>query len=373
MPVTRFTPKARRTALTARTKAAAALTATVTMAMGVQAMTASPAAAATLPSPGTVVSSGPLDHRLWIPGTTEKAFFLKYVTTDPFGHRAYSTGTVFIPKGKAPAGGWPVISWAHGTSGLADACAPSRVGPLLPERDWAYLGTWMKQGYAIVASDYVGLGTPGLMPYLDGKTTAHNVVDMVKAGRAFAGTKLPANQRLARQWVTIGQSQGGGASIYTARYATEFGGPGLSYRGAVGTGTPAYIEYLMTVLGPKTPPIALTPDLTEYVAYIYAGLRYAHPELGIDGILTPTGRKYLAMAETECAATFSEKLKGVSVGDFFTRPVLSLPDFLPTLRAYMGMPEDGFDKPFFMGHGMQDTDVPYVTTAAYAAALTRNG
>lgn len=352
----------------------AIVVALVSVAMAVAAQGALPgsASAVALPPPGTVVSWAPLSKSLWIPGTTAKAFLLKYVTTDPFGRRAHSTGTVFIPKGRAPSGGWPVVSWAHGTSGLGDSCAPSRTGPALPQRDRAYLGTWMKQGYAIVASDYVGLGTPGLMPYLDGRTTAHSVVDMVKAGRAFAGSRLPAHQRLARRWVTIGQSQGGGAAIYTARYATEFGGPSLSYRGAVGTGTPAYIEYLLTPLGPDFPPVALSAGLTEYVTYIFASLRYAHPELGIDRILTPLGRKYLAMAETECSIEFEPKLKGVRVADYFTRPVLSLPGLLPTLRDYMSMPEDGFDRPFFMGHGLADTDVPYATTAAYAGALGRN-
>ena len=32
---------------------------------------------------------------------------------------------VLIPAGSAPVGGWPVIAWAHGTSGMARICAPS--------------------------------------------------------------------------------------------------------------------------------------------------------------------------------------------------------------------------------------------------------
>ena len=211
---------------------------------------------------------------------------------------------MFVPKGKAPRGGWPVVSWAHGTSGLADRCAPSRVGPALPERDRPYLSRWIAEGYAIVASDYVGLGTPGLAPYLDGRTTAHNVVDMVKAGRAVAADRGGRRARLARDWVAIGQSQGGGAAIYTARYATEFGGPGLTYRGAVGTGTPAYIEKAMDLVGPGVPPAPITNGLTAYLSYIFAALRYVHPELGIDGILTDTGRKYLALAETALRLRF---------------------------------------------------------------------
>jgi hypothetical protein len=75
--------------------------------------------------PGTVVAAARLRRGLWIPGTTARAFKLKYVTTDARGKRALSTGTVFVPKGHPPRGGWLVISWAHGTSGLGDRCAPS--------------------------------------------------------------------------------------------------------------------------------------------------------------------------------------------------------------------------------------------------------
>lgn len=314
---------------------------------------------------GDVVSSRALPQEFWIPGSSS-AEVITYVTIDTFGEKALSTGTVFLPQGTAPEGGWPVISWAHGTSGLGDSCAPSVAGPALAERDLPYLGNWLAQGYAVVASDYAGLGTEGLQAYLDGRTTAHNVVDMAKAGRNYS-------DQLSRKWVTVGQSQGGGAAIYTARYATEFGGPDLDYRGAVGTGTPAYIERLVSIGGPGMPPVALPAGLTAYVAYIAAALRYSHPELGLDDILTPVGKKYVDLAETACVADLEEQLEGVKVGDFFTAPLTGLPNFTAVLDDYMAMPEAGFDKPFFMGHGLRDTDVPFPTTAAYVARLTANG
>jgi hypothetical protein len=321
---------------------------------------------------GAVISDSPLKKKLWLSGTG-RAFKVEYVTRDPFGERAPSTGAVFLPKGKAPRGGWPVVSWAHGTSGLADRCAPSRVGPALPERDRPYLARWIDEGYAIVASDYVGLGTPGLAPYLDGRTTAHNVVDMVKAGRAVAADRGGRRARLARDWVAIGQSQGGGAAIYTARYATEFGGPGLRYRGAVGTGTPAYVEKVMNLVGPNVPPAPITNGLTAYLSYLFAALRYVYPELGIDGILTESGRKYLALAEKLCVFDFEEQLDGVSADDYFTRAPATLPGYREAVDDYMKMPERGFDRPFFMGHGLTDLDVPIALTLPYAVALETNG
>ena len=43
------------------------------------------------------------------------------------GHRDPAvTGVISYPTAPAPHGGWPVVSWAHGTSGLASPCAPSR-------------------------------------------------------------------------------------------------------------------------------------------------------------------------------------------------------------------------------------------------------
>ena len=328
-----------------------------------------PAGEAGARAPGQVVSAAPLKHRLWIPNTTRAAYRLKYVTTNARGKRALSTGMLFLPKGRPPRGGWPVISWAHGTSGLGDSCAPSIIGPALPQRDRPYLANWMREGYAILASDYAGLGTSGLMAYLHGRSEAHNIVDIVKAGRAFTRLLPPAN-RLARQWVVIGQSQGAGAAIYTARHATKFGGRELDYRGAVGTGTPAYIENVVTQLAPGFP--ELSPGLTAYMAYSLAGLRWTHPDLGIDGALTSSGLKYVKLAETRCVFAFEKDLQDAHVGDFFSSRLITLPNFARTVTDYMVMPEQGFDRPFFMGHGLKDVDVPISLTEPYVDKLKAN-
>lgn len=353
--------------ITRRRIGALAVVAALASSMASSTLLAAPASAAPTITQdiGDIVSSRELPQEFWIPGSSS-AEVLTYVTTDTFGDKALSTGTVSLPQGTAPEGGWPVISWAHGTAGLGDSCAPSVSGAAMAERDLPYLANWIAQGYAVVASDYAGLGTPGLQAYLDGRSTAHNVVDMVAAGRNYSS-------KLSKSWVTVGQSQGGGAAIYTARYATEFGGPDLDYRGAVGTGTPAYIEKLVSIGAPGVPPVALPAGVTAYVMYILAALRYSHPELGLDNILTPVGKEYVGLAETACVVDLEEQLDGVKIGDFFTAPLTSLPNFTAVLDDYMAMPESGFDKPFFMGHGLRDIDVPFPTTAAYVARLTANG
>ena len=50
---------------------------------------------------------------------------ITYASQDGNGDPVVVSGTVSIPRTPAPEGGYPVISWAHGTTGVADACAPS--------------------------------------------------------------------------------------------------------------------------------------------------------------------------------------------------------------------------------------------------------
>ena len=110
------------------------------------------------PQGGTLISEVPLDPTLSVAGAGG-AYRILYSTRDQHDQPAVSTAVVFTPKGPPPAGGWPTIAWAHGTVGLGDDCTPSA----LPRstRDNEYLSHWLDQGYAIVGTDYVGLGTPG--------------------------------------------------------------------------------------------------------------------------------------------------------------------------------------------------------------------
>lgn len=338
----------------------------VSLAVGATALSASVATADEVDTtPGTLVDSQELAPNLVLPGAAE-AKRITYWTVGPDGQPALSTGAFFVPEGTAPEGGWPVIGWAHGTSGLGDECAPSLVGPADVERDRQYLGTWLGQGYAIAATDYAGLGTPGVMPYLDGKVSAHSVVDSVKASRAV-------EKSLSNKWVVIGQSQGGGAAITTARYATEFGGPELDYRGAVGTGVPANIELVLLPAGPGFLPVAVGKGLTTYLLYILAGLRYAHPEIDLNSYLTEQGRQLVDRAESVCVLEAEDEFEGTVSGDLFSRPLNQIPNFYGLLNDYMGVPTSGYDRPLFIGQGLTDTDVPAPAALSLVAQLKANG
>ncbi|MCC3313731.1 lipase family protein [Nocardia africana] len=313
---------------------------------------------------GTVVETAPLPHELWLPGTAD-AQRITYWSTGADGKPALSSGAYFTPAGTPPPGGWPVIAWAHGTSGVADQCAPSRIGPALPQRDSGYLGHWLERGYAITASDYVGLGTPGMHPYLNTTVEAHSVVDMVEASRK-------ANPALSPKWVVIGQSQGGAAAVATARHATEYGGPDLDYRGGVGTGVPVYLEKVLPTLGPGVPPTKLPANTTGYLLWLTAGLRASHPELGLDSYLTDYGRDSLAVAEQWCERDGTGPFAQIDLSKVYARPLAEIPDIDRVLTDYMGLADSGYDRPLFIGQGLTDVDVPAPGALALAAAMKAN-
>src|SRR6478752_3389639 len=126
-----------------------------------------------IPAQGGLIATVPLDPALSVAGAGA-AYRILYSTLDQHTRPAVSTAAVFTPKRPAPQGGWPVVVWAHGTVGLGDDCTPP--AQARTERDNEYLSHWLDQGYAVVGSDYAGLGTPGLMSYLNGVTTAHGIV-----------------------------------------------------------------------------------------------------------------------------------------------------------------------------------------------------
>ena len=317
-----------------------------------------------IPAPGGLIDTVPLDPALSVTGAAG-AYRILYATIDQHDRPAVSTAVVFTPKAPAPVGGWPVVAWAHGTVGLGDDCTPS-AQPRSP-RDVEYLSHWLDQGYAVVGSDYTGLGTPGLMSYLNGIATARAIVDSVIAAHQM---DLP----LSPKWVVVGQSQGGGAAIDTARWATEFSaGSGLNYRGVVATGTPANVARLVKQAGPQMEVPALDPIANAYTAYIVAALREARPELAIDGALTPAGRAAADKAETMCVHDLSTALTDMTVPGFFTAPLDSVPGFTAAVDEFMGTPSAGFDRPIFLGVGLLDRDVPPELTLKFYDQLVAQG
>ncbi|WP_132992785.1 lipase family protein [Gordonia zhaorongruii] len=313
---------------------------------------------------GSVIAKTPLADSVSLPAA-RSAYRILYASTDVHGEPAVSTGAVFLPRKPAPRGGYKMIAWAHGTVGLADDCTPS--AQPRTDRDAAYLGHWLDQGYAIVATDYVGLGTPSLMSYLSGEAQATSTVDAVIATRRSG---LP----VSRTWAIVGQSQGASAALNAARRATAISrGTGLDYRGVVATGTPANIEHIVWQAGPLFPPVVLPAGLNSYAAYIMAGFDDARPDLHADRVLSGEGRAMVKKARTLCGPELHEEAEGARINRWFTRPLASVPGVQGALVDYMSTPYSGYDRPIFMGQGVTDIDVPMPSALSLYAQMKAAG
>ncbi|MHB1139879.1 MAG: lipase family protein, partial [Microthrixaceae bacterium] len=152
--------------------------------------------------PGDLIRIQPLDE------TDGRATSrIMYLSNDALGASRAVTGLVTVPTAAAPDGGWPVISTAHGTTGVAGRCAPSRTKAAAP--GWGVEGVW-------VATDYVGMGPVGeLHPYLSKPSEGNAVIDAVRAARQIP--EADAGDR----WISIGHSQGGHGALAAHELAAE--------------------------------------------------------------------------------------------------------------------------------------------------------
>ncbi len=174
--------------------------------------------------PGQLLRQEPLEEKLVL-NAASKGVRILYASQGWNDQPVAVSGDVLIPKGVAPEGGWPVLAWSHGTVGVADVCAPSYRGR--SERDIKYLNKWLAEGYAIVSTDYEGLGTPGGHAYLHCRSEANGNIDAVRAAQ-----QLELN--LSKRWLVLGQSQGGQGALYTGAFVAA-SAPELDFRGTLAT------------------------------------------------------------------------------------------------------------------------------------------
>lgn len=183
-------------------------------------------------NPGTVIrtesmNGAPLGAR---------TFRVLYRSTGLKGEPIAVSGVVITPDGSPPPGGWPLIAWAHPTTGIVEHCAPSLA--LFFFQQIPGLRMMLEHGFAITATDYPGLGTPGPHPYLVGESEGRAVLDSIRAAHA-----LP-DAHIGQRAVLWGHSQGGQAVLYAASLAKSYS-PELAVLGVVGAAPATNLGALM--------------------------------------------------------------------------------------------------------------------------------
>ncbi|WP_427015730.1 lipase family protein [Pseudarthrobacter sp. P1] len=235
--------------------------------------------------PGAVVKSEPFTQGIPEGATAWRTL---YTTRAQDGAATLSSGLVVLPTAPSP-GPRPVVAWAHGTTGYEPACAPSNLPDPFTAGAMPALADAVANGWALVATDYPGLGTAGSQPYLVGKGEGYAVLDSIRAAKEFLagrGGTGPA--------VVWGHSQGGHAALWAGGLAAEYA-PELGISG-------------VAALAPASDPIALVENLpnvkggsvfASFVAAAYAG---AYPDVKINDYVDPTARTVFREMSTRCLA-----------------------------------------------------------------------
>nr|WP_230329808.1 alpha/beta fold hydrolase [Nocardia aurantiaca] len=294
---------------------------------------------------------------------------IDYWTTRSNGEPVKASGALFVPSGPAPAGGWPIMAYDHGTSGMGPGCGgqtdTSRMSR--PKEDQV-IQYFVNKGFAVVAPDYLGLGRFDTRPhpYLEISTEAGSTVDLIRAARA-------SDPALSRTWAVTGFSQGGQAALGTAHLQSALV-PDLDFRGTITVDPESDLEMITPFVGPWVPEIPgqAGTAVNGFVVSMLAGLRDTHPEIDVDSYLTPRGRQAVDASQSLCFADIMKVVDGMGIGDMLSRP-LNTPAFQAAMSEYMTVPVNGYDAPILLLVNTNDTTVPSPLHAALAAQFAANG
>lgn len=208
-----------------------------------------------------------------------------YYSRSASGIPVASSGVILFPYKAAPKSGWPVIAWAHNLTGVSRQCAPSldrdlQHGPLL--------SMYVNLGYAVVATDYTGLGTGFRNAYADTVSNAWNVIDSVQAARS-------AVHQLGSHWIAVGTGAGAAAVIKVAEL--EAGLNDENFLGSVAISPSADLED--TFASAAGPP----PGEPLFLAY---GVKTTYPQFEAGQILTDDTMATFSQVTQSCAPETSK-------------------------------------------------------------------
>ncbi|MFD3699024.1 lipase family protein [Streptomyces sp. NPDC058646] len=295
--------------------------------------------------PGDVVSSAPSAfHPLPGQPTNTKAWKIHYRSTTADGAPNVVSGTVIVPQ-DGRTGPRPLITYAVGTVGMGDSCAPSNNIPHGTAMEANLIQQFTLRGWAVVVTDYEGLGTPGVHTYTVGPSAGHAVLDAARAAQRLPEAGLPANGPVG----IMGYSQGGQASSWAAELQGSYA-PELQVKGTATGGVPAD---LMKVADFNNGSFG-----SGLIFMAAAGQDTAFPELDLNSYLNPAGRLLVAGMKENCVAVDAVAGAFKRISDLTTRNPLAQPDWQARLnQSRLGRTAPA--APVYQYHALADELIPY--------------
>lgn len=277
-----------------------------------------------------------------------------YTSKNSDGKRVRVSGTVAIPKGKAPRGGWPVITYGHGTTGIADKCAPSRNRANGPATSYisytdSVQNQWLEAGYAVARTDYQGLGTPGTHPFLIGKPAGRSILDIVRAARNLS-------PKIGKRYVIAGHSQGGHAALWAAGLASNWT-PELKLKGTVAFAPASHLREQAGLLEN----IPFPSSLSALAALVVKGAETESDAIDPAALISDSGLAFYPQTKTECLSRLAESdnLGGIAPSELI-RDGANLDSLLDLLGTQN--PAVQTAAPILLAQGTADTTTyPFLT------------
>jgi len=274
-----------------------------------------------------------------------------YHSRSAAGEDVATSGVVLIPyRRKPPAGGWPVIAWAHGATGVARSCAPSLMrnvghGP--------FLAMYVNLGYAVVATDYTGLGTDSRNAFLDGPSNATDVINSVLAARG-------AVPQLGAKWIVMGETEGSLAAVAVAEKETEIRDPG--YLGSIVISGLADAKEIFEHAAPGSSSLMLTS-----LAY---GVKTVYPQFQVTDMLSGKALAlYHQLAQTCWAAGATAELSPAET----VKPGWDDNQFVRQYFVRNSLAQTGARGPMMVISGDADPAIPAMMTAQAIARMCKQG
>lgn len=222
-------------------------------------------------------------------------YFVTYTSRGASGKLVTVSGQIAIPRSAPPAGGYPVLGWAPGTTGMGPQCAPSNSAGQA-----ASLNEWVKRGYAVLRADYEGWGDAGPRPLLNQRSNAEAVLNLVKAAHAVS-------DKLGSDWIVAGHSEGGGTALWTAALGEGAASPyRLKAAIALAPVGPGVLDMVRS-LADGVPLARDFPLLTDGLAATLTaatvlGARASDPAIEFDALVTPGFRRWVDASASACVS-----------------------------------------------------------------------
>lgn len=281
-----------------------------------------------------------------------------YTTTKVDGSVAVASAVVAWPKQRV-ASPRPVLAWTHGTTGVAEQCAPSLLTNSFVYSMPPAVEAIMKRGWVIVATDYIGLGTHGPHPYLIGVPEGRSELDAVRAARHLEGVDA------GDKTVVWGHSQGGHAALWVGIEAARYA-PDVSLSGVAAL-APA------SDLAAMAPRLGNDPLSTIFKSFIITAYSNIYPDVSLDGYVRASARLIVRQTAQRCIvnpeilAVIGLKLSEESVfaRDFGSGPLAA--------RLAENVPDQRTGIPTLIGQGLTDASVSPEVQRAFTERLCTAG